>query len=169
MNKASYYVAEYGKTWYEKEFNAILEDAEVYALYKKKVKTFEDAKMKIPLEQFVREYIGEKEHASNPMYEAFDSLYKVSGTYREFFSRLHKDPEYRPVFCETTYKWMEKFVKHRVFVDINTTWTIRMEDVPKQSSNAIKIELYPENETPSYEIQAGGRNVTKSGFTMDDF
>jgi hypothetical protein len=108
-------IAYNSKTWYEKHFNATMEDNEKYLKYRKAVDFLEQETVKEPFERFIEIARPPKEQI-----EYLKELYTPAKTYRDFFNNIpFKDR------CLILLPWLEHFMMHylrNIYSDNN--WVI---------------------------------------------
>jgi hypothetical protein len=156
ISLAHYSVALYGKTWYERNFNAELKDNDDKIKYKNAVKIFSDPTKKLPFPfAFADYYYGE----DRIKFDKFENIYNKTNTYNEFFIKLKE--EYNEKFREITVDWLDNFVNKLLGWNyLNSTWVIKINNV---NTNVSINRIIVSNEKPKYNIQHGGvsngRNV----------
>jgi len=147
----------YGKTWYERHFNAILFNEGFRTIYKQLVSRFSDPSRfdSKASEAFILV------NQPNDGYKALDkskfkAIYQTCKTYNELFQRLKK--EY-PSFCEFVHNWINKFVDQQLQgLSLNQQWLIV--DVPKIAWTGEPLHV-----APVYNVkQVGGNTHTDGAF-----
>lgn len=150
---SSYYLAfdSNNKTWYEKYFNARLNDSRVHQEYILQKQIFDSVQEKEKNTKF--DILLKKSLNENDTILIMD-IYRKSKTYRDFFQNLKK--QYAD-FCPIIKPWLEKFVRITMNFDFiyNEEWLIKCDDnlvpdctitekftdpFPKLYGNYIKIE-----------------------------
>jgi hypothetical protein len=97
-NLSSYYLAFYQQTWYEKNFNAYLEDIPTRDLYQDQKKIFDSYR---PSSAFnFRSRLNMEDHEKETILDLYDS----SSSYKEFFEKIKKDKR-------SIKPWLDSFVK----------------------------------------------------------
>jgi hypothetical protein len=159
ISLAHYSVALYGKTWYERNFNAELKDNDDKIKYKNAVQIFSDPTKKLSfMIAFADYYYGE----DRIKFDKLESIYNKTNTYNEFFIKLKE--EYKEKFCEITVDWLDNFVNKLLGRNyMNSTWIIKVNNM---NTNVSINSMIISNEKPKYNIQSGGvsngRNVLMS-------
>lgn len=114
---AYFYLAYYGKTWYEDRFNAKMSDPEKYQRFRESLNFLTDPKQKLPFIEFVK--ITEIESLDQILFLETD--YNNSETYREFFEKIPESARY-----DSIHIWLNAFMEHYIefsehgwFIDAN--------------------------------------------------
>ena len=142
-NLASYYLAFKGETWYEKNFNAKLQDNELMKDYIK-YKSIFNTKV-LSNDDFKNFLINNKNINDNDISILID-LYKESNSNIEFFKKLYKYIKNNNVNCITFLRpWLDSFIKDRLkFAFINNKkWIIEInvnESLPKFKKEYMNIK-----------------------------
>ncbi len=130
INLSDMSIALYGKTWYERHFNAKIKNNDTYELYKRflkklKSKTFKNAS---PYEKFSRAF-------NIKFSENIVLIYNNSETFKTFFKNLNETLSKEDI-CLLLQPWISKFIRdlilERNFL-IENEWIIK--------NNKIDIEL----------------------------
>ncbi len=139
--KLSYLSIAYNsKTWYEKHFNAIMTNKELYRKYKEKLEFLTNISDKI-------EFIRFLEISKPPIeqYEILKKYYEPAKTYREFFNNIpFKDR------CELLLPWLSNFIQYYLNdVYTDNGWEIDIHTMDnknggfKKTSKRKTRKLYP--------------------------
>ena len=122
-NLASYYLAFYQQTWYERDFCAYLKNDKIRERYEELQKGFKTKKT-VPNEGvrgLLNAFLNETD------IELVSQLYNTSTTYEEFFANL-KSSGSRDDLGDLVKPWLEKFIKNKDFLGFNIinleTWII---------------------------------------------
>jgi len=152
ISLAHYSIALYGKTWYERYFNARLPQDKIYKKYRQDISYFSSPDKKTSIEAFIQVYAKDQEND-----QLFIKLFNESKTYNEFFQSLHKQ---HVNFCEVTYKWLSDFVKHQV--NVPDHWVIT--DIPEIDGWSEQVLT----EAPKYNIErVGGSKMQDNADLID--
>lgn len=123
----SYSIALYSKTWYELNFNAYIEDKEVYAMYKKSIGIYSlpSTKSANSWDTFFLKNITSV-YAKNIILEneeLYKTLYESSDTFPVFFKKISNviGKENKCKFFKT---WLQEFINS--YVTITRKWTIKI-------------------------------------------
>ena len=149
-NLASYYLAFKGETWYEKNFNAKLQDNELMKDYIK-YKSIFNTKV-LSNDDFKNFLINNKNINDNDISILID-LYKESNSNIEFFKKLYKYIKNNNVNCITFLRpWLDSFIKDRLkFAFINNKkWIIDCNNFDKDTSKYSFIEINVNESLPKF-------------------
>ena len=119
----SYNIILYGKTWYENNFNAYMNDYIIYNIYKESITQLDDPQQKIHWEQFKHDYKIDEN------IDVLEKYYTSSETYRELFIALKNDDNER--YCWRISKWIQYFISdilESISIDI---WYIDLDKIPE--------------------------------------
>jgi len=133
LNLAYDYILKYGKTWYETKFHATL-PAPLFAEYSKSLEALD-----APLELF------EYQAGRLPALSAYESLYKVSSSPRDFLERLRIQSGAN--YCFEVGKWLSQYMGILRISLFNTSWYIMIDRLEEPVGYEIK------------ESQAGGKHT----------
>jgi len=130
ISLSSYYIALYGKTWYESILNARLEDQSSYENYTQNLLKLKNKSIVLPWNDLI-ERVKELKTTKNK--EILERIYKSSETYQEFFNNLKIAIPDKEELCLTLRGWLEKFI-YTCILDSNIsskTWIFRVSDIPQ--------------------------------------
>lgn len=141
----------YGKTWYERHFNVVLENAELRNEYQTFIKCFteEETKNKLSFQSIKHAFLFH-----NSWKHHMEKIYKSTRTLSEFFHTLRKT--YKKDFCEMTRSWLENFVnsflpsKRRFDYYI---WRIDSDKIPMDTKI---IDIIHQETIPKFNVKVGG-------------
>ena len=158
VSLSSYSIALYGKTWYEKNFKAIVENKEDRMVYKNDLKKLNNPDYKTDTEwwYFKNRYLND----NNVNINIIKECYEQSKTFREFFDRLHYLILDKKELCLTLQPWIEKFigditgiVDFKVNTNLMKHWIISADDIDTVEFNRPEILTISHLE---YDIMKGG-------------
>jgi len=158
ISLAHYSIAIYGKTWYERHFNAIMKDERVRGLYSKAVEQFTGEKPSLLYEILFQEYYFQFEDT----FLKLKPLYEKSNSISQFIQAIKT--EFPEDFCNLTHTWLEPFVNSllgkEIMGHINQDWVIEYKTPRNLNVNVTMNSL---KEVPKFNTIAmkkgGGRNV----------
>jgi hypothetical protein len=134
LDLLTYSIALYGKTWYEKTYNAGFDPPTAFLQYRATVNTYmtPEYKSKVPFDILLKYFvIYPNEYARNHIYSNLDTyktMYESSDTFPIFFRRLlHTVPNNDK--CKLFKSWLEAFIHERI-LDIPRTWIFRIDGRP---------------------------------------
>lgn len=120
VSLASYYLAFFGKTWYELHFGAvpITKDAELY-------KTSKDLFLNKSAKQDIDWFKQLLRHSNTDhiYHESLLNIYEKADTYREFFNDL-KEYYDRSTLCVASRAWVHQFMTREIFNIAAQSWKI---------------------------------------------
>lgn len=132
VSLASYYLAFFGKTWYELHFGAvpITKDAELY-------KTSKDLFLNKSAKQDIDWFKQLLRHSNTDhiYHESLLNIYEKADTYREFFNDL-KEYYDRSTLCVASRAWVHQFMTREIFNIAAQSWKI---DLNRYSSNVFVL------------------------------
>jgi hypothetical protein len=120
---AFFYLAYYGKTWYEDRFNAKMIDPEKYKIFRQSLQFLTDPTQKPPFADFLK-IIGR---------ESLDleTEYNNSETYREFFEKIPESARY-----DSIHMWLNTFMEH--YIEFNENgWFIDANEMAHQGGKPL--------------------------------
>jgi hypothetical protein len=128
-NKVSlfeYNIAYYGKTWYEKQFNAYLKDDSIRNEYYKRLERLKSVDFKLEK--------SDKLIARIPNL-IFIKLFRSSNTLEEFFNVIKSISNNPEQLCDLSADWLDSFVDYVLFDDEQFTrfknnWMIDLTTIP---------------------------------------
>lgn len=110
-------IAYNGKTWYEKYFNARMQDSQKYAKYREKVDNLLKSKP-MDFKEFSRIIL-----VSNILLDELYEYYNLAETYSDFFHAIPKSER-----CRLLRPWIDKFMDYYLKnIFINKNWIIPLE------------------------------------------
>lgn len=132
-----YYIALYGKTWYQHVLNARFEDDIKHSKYIEALKKLDNKEFKMSWNEFVK-YSGIHTgnngiHTINKNYGLLERYYSITETYKEYFKLLRCMLE-KEELCMTLRPWISTFINKFIFnghYDIFDKWIFYITDVPK--------------------------------------
>lgn len=125
LDLLSYYIALYGKTWYEDKYKAYSKDN--YSLYKEQIKNYvsKEFKSKISWDLFYAKYIllgnNFTKNIINNNIEVCKNMYEKSNTFPDFFKSINKKVE-RKYKCYFFKFWLEQLINDNI--KISREWYI---------------------------------------------
>jgi hypothetical protein len=126
LDLLSYYIALYGKTWYEDKYKAYSKDN--YSLYKEQIKNYVSKKFKskISWDVFYAKYIllgsnFTKNIINNNNIEACKNIFESSITFPDFFKTINNKIE-KKYKCYFFKSWLEQFINDNI--KISREWYI---------------------------------------------
>lgn len=132
VSLASYYLAFFGKTWYELHFGAvpITKDAE---LYKTRKHLFLNKSAKQDIEWFKQ--LLRRSNTDLQYQNSLLEIYEKTDTYREFFDNLKAYYD-RSSLCVASRPWVHQFMVREIFNIAAQSWKI---DLNRYSSNVFVL------------------------------
>lgn len=146
VSLSHYYIALHGKTWYEQQLNAYLEEPEIQKEYEDFIKTFSETK-DISFYKIPSFYLH-----SIPWTENIREIYDSTNTFNEFFSQLRST--YRDKFHEITRLWLEDFVNLFTRSKMNDfrTWMV---DAANLGENIKILDIVRQETIPTFNVIKG--------------
>jgi hypothetical protein len=139
MNLAYFYIAYYGKTWYESRFNAKMVNASKYAKYRESLRFLTDPSKKLDFPSFL-EIIGYALDSTDKI-SYIEKCYEKATTYREFFENIPRSKR-----CEILAGWLNSFMKYYIGSTFNDKgWYINiytMDDVTQECGSLSRTKQY---------------------------
>lgn len=128
LDLLTYSIALYGQTWYEKVANAYIHPKEKYEKYRNQVKIYMDKKTKsdTSFDFLYNTVMFQNHYARNIIsenYEVYNTLFKESDTFPEFFIKLNKMIP-REDKCRFFKTWLYDFISSQVMIE--RVWYIDM-------------------------------------------
>jgi hypothetical protein len=132
VSLASYYLAFFGKTWYELHFGAvpITKDAE---LYKTSKSLFLNKSAKQNTDWFKQ--LLRRSNTEHVYHTSLLEIYEKTDTYREFFDELKIFYD-RSTLCVASRAWVHQFMTREIFNISAQSWKI---DLNRYSSNVFVL------------------------------
>jgi hypothetical protein len=133
LDLLTYSIALYGKTWYEKTFNAYFEPKEKYEKYLFEVGKYisKDFKDSYVFEDFLKQLVSyPNEFAMTSIFsdlDSYKSLFESSETFPIFFSKLSKSMK-REDKCRFFKHWLENFI-HKLIPSYDRVWLFEIDKV----------------------------------------
>jgi hypothetical protein len=128
-----YYIALYGKTWYEEVLHAKPENLHNRAKYYEYIKRLKEPTYKMKWTEFYS-FLTLKQFKLDldiPLME----IYTYSATYEEFFTKLKQHINNNTKLCVKLSLWIEDFIVQYIFSGethlITDTWIAESSDIPK--------------------------------------
>lgn len=137
LDLPTYYIALYGKTWYEMNFNAYISSKQLYTDYRTKVESYssEKAKKFISFSEIsLLPTIHTNSYAETQFYEnyaKYEKIYNASKTLPEFFKQLNQLIE-RKDRCKFFKSWLEQFIQSKI--PINREWQFDLQNNQKMTN-----------------------------------
>lgn len=130
-----FYIALYGKTWYEDKFNAMITNRDDYVKYKQSINALGDSKFKPDYFNFGNKQIE----------DILLPLYIKVNTWADFFKLIvHLYPQDKYILM---YPWLENAIK-MIFRESGgdslysgMAWTIQLKNIPKMDNYKLSNEL----------------------------
>lgn len=119
LDLLTYYIALYGKTWYEDKYKAYSKDD--YSLYKTQVKKYisKGFKSSLSWDLFYAKYIllgnNFTKNIINNNIDICRNIYETSSTFPDFFKSINKKVE-KKYKCYFFKSWLEQFIKDNIKV-----------------------------------------------------
>jgi hypothetical protein len=124
----SFYIAFYGKTWYEDKFGAVMIDSQCYEKYKKCLRNFYDPTYKKDYFNFV----------NKDLQIMLEPLYDNSYCWKDFFDQISEI--YKENKCGIIYPWVKNAM--RILFDGQRLWDVVEWKIPINDKNTPKIKYY---------------------------
>lgn len=144
VSLSAYSIALYGKTWYEKTFDAEVMDLNDRKKYKEHIERLTKAEYKnMPWNVFYNKFIinfGRIPPKSIHNLDIIHNSYEVTKTYREFFDLLQYRIQNKEELCMTLQPWIESLIKYlfgaelSLNSELSKSWIIN-------SSNVKEVEF----------------------------
>lgn len=134
LDLLTYSIALYGKTWYEKTYNAEFNPSTAFLRYRNKVNTYmsPEYKSKLSFDKLLKYLvIYSNEYARNHIYSNFDTyktMYESSDTLPIFFRKLSNTVP-KSDKCKLFKSWLEAFIRECI-PNIPRTWIFRIDGLP---------------------------------------
>ena len=143
----------YNKTWYERIFNATLQDPNYQKVYVSGNNTLNDPKLKLSFEDFSKLFGN---YTTADTLTKLKPYYESSVTYTEFFQILYT-AEGKESQCNLIVDWIDIFLQYIFDINLQSLpWVIKresIEDIPILEESVVTQNPY---------IQTGGkRNTTR--------
>ena len=143
----------YNTTWYERIFNATLQDPNYQKVYISGNKTLNDPKSKLSFEDFTKLFGS---YTTADIITKLKAYYESSVTYIEFFQILYKT-EGKESQCNLIVDWIDIFLQYIFDINLQSLpWVIKresIEDIPIIEESIATQNPY---------TQTAGRNTRKS-------
>jgi len=151
-------VIEYGKTWYERHFNAFIDDLNLNRKYKNGIKIMNDPELKMSFTDFKNTI---KSYTNPSTVESLKPHYESSATYFMFFKFI-LDTVGKTGLCILVIDWIDIFVSHIFQFNPNgALWAIRSSSIgPVQIKNETQLTKKPRNQN------GGGAEYIRSGISQ---
>lgn len=144
-------VVEHRKTWYERNFNAILVDSALAKKYQDGLKILEDPELKLPFPEF-KNIINSYTTSS----AALKPHYENSANYFDFFASILK-AEGKAGLCNLIADWIDIFLLYIFqFNPLTVSWAIPSDSIGEVVTREVKLNRKPAN-------QIGGRRTRRNG------
>ena len=133
LDLLTYSIALYGKTWYEKTFNAFFEPKEKYEKYLIEIHTYmsKEFKASYSFEDFLKIiFTNTNEFAKDLVYsnlDSYKSMFESSKTLPIFFSKLSKSLKSEEK-CKFFKHWLENII-YKWIPSLNREWIFEIEKV----------------------------------------
>lgn len=101
-----FYIAKYGKTWYQDKFNACPYEVADYEKNLDNINSTMDAPLVESFSEFHDKYIKGKKRGFRKWFPAVKKIYEESHSYREFVKKLHNMTD-----CSIFDTWLSYFMK----------------------------------------------------------
>jgi hypothetical protein len=128
LDLLSYYIALYGKTWYEDKYKAYSKNN--YSLYKEQIKNYisKEFKSKISWDLFYVKYIllanNFTKNIINNNISICKDIYEKSNTFPDFFNSINKKVE-KKYKCYFFKSWLENFISDNI--KVSREWYIPLQ------------------------------------------
>lgn len=145
------YVVKYNETWYQKHFNAYIEEPLYRKKYNDGIKILNDPALKMSFEEFKMTIHS---LSKEPELELLKTYYEKTDTYFLFFNLIY-NTEGKNRHCNLIVGWIDMFFLHIFQFDpLSVPWIIDSESVEIQEVLETKLDKKPKN-------QAGGKRNTR--------
>ena len=151
-------VVEYGKTWYERYFNAFIDDSKLNKQYKNGIKIMNDPELKMSFTDFKNTI---KSYTNASTVESLKPHYESSATYFMFFKSI-LDMVGKTGLCILVIDWIDMFILHIFQFNPNgALWAIRSSSIgPVQIENETQLTKKPRNQN------GGGAEYIRRGISQ---
>jgi hypothetical protein len=168
VSLSSLSIALYGKTWYEKNFKAMIEYPVDREKYYNDIKKLSDTSFKqmFTWNYFYNEFINsnvvniELFKVSSINLDLVETIFNETNTFREFFDKLHYTIKDKEMLCLTLQPWIDKFINFVTSSDTKTLNLSLMKHWVIDANNITKIKFNtPDLLTVKNPKYIGGFNI----------
>jgi hypothetical protein len=132
LNLAYFSIAYYSETWYERNFNAKMNDKVKYAKYRDRLEFLTNPNKKLPFIKFL-----EIAQPSNNNIKYLEQKYNTTKAYRDFFESIPKSKR-----CTILYSWLSSFMEYYLKDVYSHNWEIDINEM-RQITGGSRSEAYP--------------------------
>lgn len=134
---------EYKQSWYERHFNAFIDEPSYNKKYKDGIKMLDSPEFKLPFGKFIENI---QQHISISILNSIKSYYEKTFTYFEFF-KLIVDTQGEKNFCILIVDWIDIFI-HTIFSfdPLYIPWAIHRDSIQLIHCNETPLVKKPVNQ-----------------------